>query len=78
MPSQDCSKRVTYGKATLNFAVVNQHELSRRIGISVSEISRIFAGKRQPRPDTIRRIAAALEVTTGDVIDSLPQVYPGN
>jgi XRE family transcriptional regulator, fatty acid utilization regulator len=41
---------------------LSQDDLSRASGVSISNVNRIETGKQQPRPSTLRRLAAALDV----------------
>lgn len=46
----------------------SQSELARRSGVSQTYISELEAGKKQPTVPIVRRLAAALGVTVGDLI----------
>ena len=48
--------------------IMSPAELARKAGISPSTLSRIEAGERDPRPETLRRIGEALgtRLLTGD------------
>lgn len=48
---------------------MSQRELSEAAGITEQALSRIENGVRAPRVDTVRRLADALRVGVGDVID---------
>ena len=41
---------------------LTQEEVAERSGLQAGEVSRIEAGKRDPRVSTVERLAAALEV----------------
>jgi transcriptional regulator with XRE-family HTH domain len=41
---------------------LTQEEVAERSGVHPTEISRIEAGKRDPRVSTVKRLAAAVEV----------------
>ena len=43
---------------------LSQAELGRRTGISQGHISQLEAGEKEPRPDTVARLAAALDCPT--------------
>jgi len=47
-----------------------QEELAYAAGISTSTLSRIERGLHQPSLPTLRKIAAALEVSLADLIDA--------
>lgn len=49
-------------RAARKRAVWGQAELARKAGISVNAMWQIENGRRQPRPATLRKIAAALGV----------------
>ena len=44
-------------------------ELSERVGITQESISKIRAGKQNPRPATVGKIANALNVSVEDIIE---------
>lgn len=48
---------------------LTQEEVARRSGVHVTEISRMEAGKRDPKISTLRRLANALEVKPGQLLD---------
>lgn len=48
---------------------LNLHELARLTGISASALSLIETGKRDLRVTSLHRIAAALRVSAGDLLD---------
>lgn len=47
----------------------SQGELARRTGLTRSAISQLVQGATEPSLATIRKLAAALEVTEGEIID---------
>jgi transcriptional regulator with XRE-family HTH domain len=49
---------------------ITQEEVSNRSGVSASEVSRIEAGKRDPRVSTLIRLAAAVEVPPDQLLKS--------
>ena len=51
---------------------MNQRELSQRSGIASSYLSRIENRRLEPRPKTLRRIAAALEVPLSELFREGP------
>lgn len=54
-------------------AVWGQAELARAAGISVNTLWQIENGRRQPRPATIRKIAAALQIAPSDLLEQSDQ-----
>ncbi len=48
---------------------LTQEQVAERSGVHPTEVSRIEAGKRDPRISTLRRLARALEVPPGDLLD---------
>lgn len=48
---------------------LTQEEVAERSGVHPTEVSRIEAGKRDPRISTVRRLARALEVRPGELLD---------
>jgi transcriptional regulator with XRE-family HTH domain len=46
-----------------------QEELSERSGVQAGEISRMEAGKRDPQVSTVEKLAEALEVRPGQLLD---------
>lgn len=48
---------------------MSQRELAEAAGITEQALSRIENGLRAPRVDTVRRLAEALRVALGDVLD---------
>ncbi|HEU4600054.1 MAG TPA: helix-turn-helix transcriptional regulator [Solirubrobacterales bacterium] len=48
---------------------LTQEEVAQRSGVHVTEISRMEAGKRDPKISTLRRLAKALEVKPGQLLD---------
>ena len=57
-------------RAARERAVLNQGELAHAAGISRSSLSMIENGRKQPRMTTIRKIAQALGVPPGELVDS--------
>jgi len=55
---------------------LNLHELARLCGISASALSLIETGKRDLRVSSLCRIAAALRVAAGDLLDD-PEAAAG-
>jgi transcriptional regulator with XRE-family HTH domain len=48
---------------------LTQEEVAARSGVHPTEVSRIEAGKRDPRASTLLRLARALEVRPGELLD---------
>jgi transcriptional regulator with XRE-family HTH domain len=48
---------------------LTQEQVAERSGVHPTEVSRIEAGKRDPQVSTLRRLAAAVEVSPGDLLD---------
>jgi transcriptional regulator with XRE-family HTH domain len=48
---------------------LTQEQVAERSGVHPTEVSRIEAGKRDPRISTLRRLARALEVPPGDLLN---------
>lgn len=51
---------------------LTQEQVGERSGIHTGEISRIEAGKRDPQVSTVERLAKAVELTPGQLLDGLP------
>jgi transcriptional regulator with XRE-family HTH domain len=49
-------------------AGLTQEEVAERSGVHATEVSRIEAGKRDPRISTMERLAEALEVSPSDLL----------
>jgi transcriptional regulator with XRE-family HTH domain len=47
---------------------LTQEEIGRRSGVHPTEVSRIEAGKRDPRVSTVERLARAVEVSPSDLL----------
>jgi transcriptional regulator with XRE-family HTH domain len=50
----------------------SQTDMAVRSGLSVAEVSRIERGVREVRLTTFLRLAAALDVDPGELVDGLP------
>lgn len=48
---------------------LTQEQVAQRSGVHATEVSRIEAGKRDPRVTTLRRLAKAVEVKPGQLLD---------
>jgi len=47
---------------------LTQEELAHRAGLSPSTVIKIEAGRQQPRPSTVRKLATALKLKPGDLL----------
>jgi transcriptional regulator with XRE-family HTH domain len=47
---------------------LTQEDVAERSGVHSTEVSRIEAGKRDPRVSTLRRLAKAVEVEPGQLL----------
>jgi len=47
---------------------LTQEEVGHRSGVHPTEVSRIEAGKRDPRVSTLERLAEAVEVSPGELL----------
>lgn len=57
--------------------MVTQAELAQRTGIMEATISRIENGTQRPRISTIRKLAAALGVSTDELVELGPEDITG-
>lgn len=48
---------------------LTQEEVAERSGVQAGEVSRIEAGKRDPQVSTLERLAKAVEVPPGRLLD---------
>jgi transcriptional regulator with XRE-family HTH domain len=48
---------------------LTQEEVAQRSGVHATEVSRIEAGKRDPQVSTLLRLAKAVEVRPGQLLD---------
>lgn len=48
---------------------LSQEQVSERSGVHATEVSRIEAGKRDPRVSTVERLAKAVEVKPGQLLE---------
>lgn len=51
---------------------LTQEQVAQRSGVHATEVSRIEAGKRDPKVSTLERLAAAVEVPPGDLLREEP------
>lgn len=47
---------------------LTQEQVAERSGVHATEVSRIEAGKRDPKVSTLERLAAAVEVQPGELL----------
>jgi transcriptional regulator with XRE-family HTH domain len=47
---------------------LTQEQVAERSGVHATEVSRIEAGKRDPRISTLERLAKAVDVSPGDLL----------
>lgn len=48
---------------------LSQEQVSERCGVHATEVSRIEAGKRDPRVSTVERLARAVNVRPGQLLE---------
>jgi transcriptional regulator with XRE-family HTH domain len=48
---------------------LTQEQVAERSGVHATEVSRIEAGKRDPKVSTLRRLARAVEVPPGQLLE---------
>ncbi len=48
---------------------LSQEQVAERSGVHATEVSRIEAGKRDPRVSTVERLAKAVELRPGQLLD---------
>ncbi len=48
---------------------LTQEEVAQRSGVHVTEVSRMETGKRDPKISTLRKLAKAVEVKPGQLLD---------
>jgi transcriptional regulator with XRE-family HTH domain len=48
---------------------LTQEQVAERSGVHATEVSRIEAGKRDPKVSTLRRLAKAVEMPPGRLLD---------
>jgi transcriptional regulator with XRE-family HTH domain len=48
---------------------LTQEQVAQRSGVHATEVSRIEAGKRDPQVSTLRRLAEAVQVKPGELLD---------
>jgi transcriptional regulator with XRE-family HTH domain len=49
---------------------LTQEQVAQRSGVHAGEVSRIEAGKRDPKVSTVERLAKAVEVNPGQLLES--------
>lgn len=55
-------------------AAITQVELAGRAGLSADSVVKIETGHHSPRPTTLRKLAAALGVEVGELMEAPPEV----
>ncbi len=53
---------------------ITQVELAQRAGISADSVNKIETGHHSPRPTTLRKLATALGVEVGELMEAPPEV----
>jgi transcriptional regulator with XRE-family HTH domain len=48
---------------------MSQEQVAERSGVHATEVSRIESGKRDPRVSTVKRLAAAVELRPGQLLE---------
>jgi transcriptional regulator with XRE-family HTH domain len=48
---------------------LTQEQVAERSGVHATEVSRIEAGKRDPQVSTVKKLAAAVELAPGRLLD---------
>jgi len=48
---------------------LTQEQVAQRSGVHATEVSRIESGKRDPQVSTLRRLADAVEIKAGQLLD---------
>ncbi|MCL5883315.1 MAG: helix-turn-helix domain-containing protein [Actinobacteria bacterium] len=74
MESRDYEERELVGsrlRAIREQRGLSQEQLSKRCGIAQESLSRIETGRRDPRTDTLRKIAAGLGITLHDLLSAI-------
>jgi len=56
-------------RAARRLAGLTQEQVAERSGVHATEVSRIEAGKRDPKISTLERLAAAVEVPPGKLLE---------
>lgn len=72
-PQLDYTQTVPFDRERLQTLrerqVLTQAELAQKAGISELSVHKIETGQQQPRPATIRKLARALKVKAGDLME---------
>lgn len=55
---------------------ITQAELARRAGLSVSEVSALESGDREPLASTLQKVASGLNWTASDLLDGVRWIRP--
>lgn len=73
MPESSLGARIA---AARREAGLTQAELADVLGVSEDTIANYESGRRQPRMETLRAIAVALDTTAGRLVDDEPRGVP--
>lgn len=60
-------------RAARRRAAITQRELAKRAGISADSVNKIETGHHSPRPTTLRKLATALGVEVGELMEAPPE-----
>ncbi len=63
----DLGKNLRAARTSLG---LTQEDVAQRSGVQAGEVSRIEAGKRDPKVSTVERLAAAVELSPGQLLDA--------
>jgi transcriptional regulator with XRE-family HTH domain len=63
----DLGKNLRTARTSLG---LTQEDVAQRSGVQAGEVSRIEAGKRDPKVSTVERLAAAVELSPGQLLDA--------
>lgn len=70
-PASASSLRVLKGMRVRTSRAINQKQLASRVGITPSALSRIVSGDRNPKLETLEKIAKAIGVSVGECLRML-------
>ncbi|HUY25234.1 MAG TPA: helix-turn-helix transcriptional regulator [Candidatus Saccharimonadales bacterium] len=68
-----------FGKRLRRFrkrSFLNQHELAQAADLTRQTVLRLEAGSHRPHVDTVRRLAAAMSITPGQLVPNVDKVWP--
>jgi transcriptional regulator with XRE-family HTH domain len=66
LPVGDLGTNLRAARKRLN---LTQEQVAERSGVHATEVSRIEAGKRDPQVSTLRKLAEAVELSPGALLD---------